>query len=96
MLNFLLEHKDILCLVGGAILGALIPKAKIYLLGKLLGKQFPQTITLKIADIVDTFEQGHRNAEFNGNKNIISNEQLHEGAKKLKNDLIQGLGKKLN
>lgn len=83
-MNFLLEHKDIGFIVLGAIIGSLLPKAKVHFLGKKVGEKLPTKTTIMIADLIDEFEQGLRNKEFNGNKNIISNEQLTEETKKLK------------
>lgn len=83
-MNFLLEHKELWFIIIGAVIGSLLPKAKVYLLGKKVGEKLPKKTAIMIADLIDEFEQGLRNKDFKGNKNIISNEQLSEETKKLK------------
>lgn len=83
-MNFLLEHKELGFIIIGAIIGSLLPKAKVHLLGKKVGEKLPTKTAIMIADLIDEFEQGLRNKEFKGNKNVISNEQLSEETKKLK------------
>lgn len=83
-MKFLLDNKELLFLIGGAIIGSLLPKAKVHLLGKKVGEKLPTKTAIMIADLIDEFEQGLRNKDFKGNKNIISNEQLSEETKKLK------------
>lgn len=83
-MNFLLEHKELGFMIIGAVIGSLLPKAKVHLLGKKVGEKLPKKTAIMIADLIDEFEQGLRNKEFKGNKNLISNEQLSEETKKLK------------
>lgn len=83
-MDFLLEHKELGFIIIGAIIGSLLPKAKVHLLGKKVGEKLPTKTAIMIADLIDEFEQGLRNKDFKGNKNIISNEQLSEETKKLK------------
>lgn len=83
-MNFLLEHKELGFIIIGAVIGSLLPKAKVHLLGKKVGEKLPTKTAIMIADLIDEFEQGLRNKEFKGNKNVISNEQLSEETKKLK------------
>lgn len=83
-MNFLLEHKELSFIVIGVVIGSLLPKAKVHLLGKKVGEKLPTKTAIMIADLIDEFEQGLRNKEFKGNKNLISNEQLSEETKKLK------------
>lgn len=83
-MDFLLEHKELGFIIIGAVIGSLLPKAKVHLLGKEVGEKLPTKTAIMIADLIDEFEQGLRNKEFKGNKNLISNEQLSEETKKLK------------
>lgn len=83
-MDFLLEHKELWFIIIGAVIGSLLPKAKVHLLGKKVGEKLPTKTAIMIADLIDEFEQGLRNKDFKGNKNIISNEQLSEETKKLK------------
>lgn len=83
-MEFLIEHKEIGYIIAGAIIGSLLPKAKVRFLGKKVREKLPTKTAIMIADLIDEFEQGLRNKEFKGNKNIISNEQLSEETKKLK------------
>lgn len=83
-MDFLLEHKELGFIIIGAVIGSLLPKAKVHLLGKKVGEKLPTKTAIMIADLIDEFEQGLRNKEFKGNKNVISNEQLSEETKKLK------------
>lgn len=83
-MDFLLEHKELGFIIIGAVIGSLLPKAKVHLLGKKVGEKLPTKTAIMIADLIDEFEQGLRNKEFKGNKNLISNEQLSEETKKLK------------
>lgn len=92
--KFILEHKDILLLGLGAIIGVILPKAKTHLLGRKVGQKIPKKIAIMIADQIDAFEQGLRNKEYQGNKDIVSNQQIGQSTHKLKVDL--GLDQKLN
>ena len=83
-MDFLLEHKELGFIIIGAVIGSLLPKAKVHLLGKKVGEKLPTKTAIMIADLIDEFEQGLRNKEFKGNKHVISNEQLSEETKKLK------------
>ena len=83
-MEFLIEHKEIGYIIVGAIIGSLLPKAKVRFLGKKVREKLPTKTAIVLADLIDEFEQGLRNKEFKGNKNIISNEQLSEETKKLK------------
>lgn len=83
-MNFLLEHKELGFIIIGTVIGSLLPKAKAHLLGKKIGEKLPNKTAIMLADLIDEFEQGLRNKDFKGNKNIISNEQLSEETKKLK------------
>lgn len=89
-MNFLLEHKDIVLLIAGGIIGVVLPKAKAHLLGKKVGEKIPRKVAIMLADQIDAFEKGLRNENYRGDKNLISNEQLSEKTEKLKVNL--GLG----
>lgn len=89
-MNFLVEHKEIVLLIAGGIIGVILPKAKAHLLGKKVGEKIPGKVAIMLADQIDAFEKGLRNENYRGDKNLISNEQLSEKTEKLKVDL--GLG----
>lgn len=89
-MNFLVEHKEIVLLIAGGIIGIVLPKAKAHLLGKKVGEKIPKKVAIILADQIDAFEKGLRNENYQGDKNLISNEQLSEKTEKLKVDL--GLG----
>lgn len=86
-MNFIVEHKDVLFLFLGAILGVVLPKAKTNLLGRKVGEKIPKKIALMIADQIDSFEKGLRQQDINGNVSIISNDQLIKETKNLKVNL---------
>lgn len=90
-MDFLIEHKDTFLLVGGTILGIVIakvwPKSKTYALGRKLGGRISRKAALELAAHIDAFEHGLRNEDYQGDKNLISNQQLSEKTEKLKIDL---------
>ena len=86
-MNFIVEHKDVLFLFLGAILGVVLPKAKTNLLGRKVGEKIPKKIALMIADQIDSFEKGLRQQDINGNVSIISNDQLIKETENLKVNL---------
>lgn len=49
-MNFIIEHKDIWLLVLGAVIGIILPKAKINLLDRKVGEKIPKKIALMIDD----------------------------------------------
>lgn len=90
-MEFLIEHKDTFLLLGGTILGVIIakvwPKSKTHALGRKLGERISRKTALELADHIDAFEHGLRNEEYQGDKNLISNQQLTDRTEKLKIDL---------
>ena len=86
-MNYIIEHKDILFLVLGAILGIVLPKAKTNLLGRKVGEKIPKKIAIMIADQIDSFEKGLRQQDVNGNLSIVSNDQLKKETENLKINL---------
>ncbi|WP_407536242.1 hypothetical protein [Cetobacterium somerae] len=59
-MNFIIEHKDILLLALGTIIGIVLPKAKANLLGRKVREKIPKKIAIMIADQIDSFEKGLR------------------------------------
>lgn len=86
-MNYILEHKDILFLVLGGILGIVLPKAKINLLGRKVGEKIPKKIAVMIANQIDSFEKGLRQQDVNGNVSLITNDQLSKETESLKINL---------
>ena len=86
-MNYIIEHKDILFLVLGAILGIVLPKAKTNLLGRKVGEKIPKKIAIMIADQIDSFEKGLRQQDVNGNVSLITNDQLSKETESLKINL---------
>ena len=86
-MNYIIEHKDILFLVLGAILGIVLPKAKTNLLGRKVGEKIPKKIAIMIADQIDSFEKGLRQQDVNGNVSLTTNDQLSKEVENLKVNL---------
>ncbi|WP_332637982.1 hypothetical protein [Cetobacterium sp.] len=82
-----MKHKDYVILIAGVALGAFIPLAKVHLIGRTVGSKLPRKAAEQLADYLDAFEHGLRNKDYEGNKNIISNQQLSQETKKLKINL---------
>ena len=86
-MEFLTEHKDIIFIVVGFLIGTLIPKAKANLFGQKIGQRIPGKVAIAIADQIDAFEKGMRQQDVNGDSSIVSNEQLLKGTENLKINL---------
>lgn len=69
------------------VLGIFIPKEKVFSLGKAAGQKLPKSVTIKVAEYLDTIEQGLLKSTFNGDRAIVSNDQVSEAVKKVKIDL---------
>jgi hypothetical protein len=69
------------------ILGIFIPKEKVFSLGKVAGQKLPKSVTIKMAEYLDSIEQGLLEATHNGDKAIVSNNQVSDAVKKVKIDL---------
>lgn len=82
-MEFIQNHMELICLLGGAIIGVLLPKAKTHLLGRKVGEKIPKKVAIMIADQIDAFEKGLRNEDYRGDKNLISNDQLSKRTEKL-------------
>lgn len=87
-MNLIIEHKDILLLALGAIIGVILPKAKTNLLGRKIGEKISKKIAIMIADQIDSFEKGLRQQDINGNVSLITNDQLSKETKNLKLNLV--------
>lgn len=86
-MNFIVEHKDILLLALGAIIGVILPKAKTNLLGRKVGEKIPKKIAIMVADQIDSIEKELRQQDVNGNVSLITNDQLFKETKNLKVNL---------
>ncbi|MGL4646634.1 MAG: hypothetical protein ACRDAG_01180 [Cetobacterium somerae] len=86
-MEFLTEHKEAILVGIGFLIGIFLPLAKVHLVGKTIGQKIPKKIAIQIADYIDAFEHGLRNEEYQGDKNLISNQQLTDRTEKLKIDL---------
>lgn len=86
-MEFVQNHMELIYLLGGAIIGVLLPKAKTHLLGRKVGEKIPKKVAIMIADQIDAFEKGLRNEDYRGDKNLISNDQLSKRTEKLKVNL---------
>lgn len=86
-MKFLLEYKEVLFLILGAIIGSFIPLAKVNFIGKTIGSKLPKKARIQLANYIDAFEKGLRNQDYRGDKNLITNNQLIEKTKILKSDL---------
>ncbi|MGL5427212.1 MAG: hypothetical protein ACRDAS_04785 [Cetobacterium sp.] len=78
------NHIELICLLIGAIVGGLLPKAKTNLFGQKLGQKIPKKLAVIIADQIDSFEKGLRQQDVNGDSSLVSNEQLLKGTEELK------------
>lgn len=86
-MEFIQEHIELICLLVGAIVGVVLPKAKTNLFGQKVGQKIPKKIAIMIADQIDSFEKGLRQQDVNGDSSIVSNEQLLKETEKLKINL---------
>ena len=86
-MEFFNQNKEIIFVGLGIIIGAFLPLAKTHFIGKKVGQKIPKKLAIIIANHLDAFEKGLRDENFNGNKNIISNDQLTEKKEKLMLDL---------
>lgn len=87
MKDFFINNMEMIGIIGAFIIGVLIPNPKVWRLGKVTGEKLPSKIAKELADKLDSFEQGLRGKEYNGDKTIVSNEQIKEETEKLKIDL---------
>lgn len=86
-MEFLIEHKEVIFVGLGVLIGAFIPVAKTHLIGRKVGEKIPKKLALAIADHLDAFEKGLRDENYRGDKNLISNNQLSQRKEKLMLDL---------
>ncbi|MGL5621327.1 hypothetical protein [Cetobacterium sp.] len=86
-MEFIQNHIELICLIGGAIVGVILPKAKANLFGQKVGQKIPRKVAIAIADQIDAFEKGMRQQDVNGDNSIVSNEQLLKGTESLKINL---------
>lgn len=93
ILNIAKEHQEIILTGITFLIAWLLPNPKIKWLGKKTGEKIPKKLAMTIKEKLDAFEEGLIEENVNGNKDIISNEQLKEKSNKLKLDL--GLEPKL-
>ncbi|WP_319370616.1 hypothetical protein [uncultured Ilyobacter sp.] len=69
------------------VVGVLIPKEKVFVIGSKAGKKLPKNISLQLAEYMNSFEQGLLDATYEGDKSIVSNNQVSEAVGKIKIDL---------
>ena len=86
-MEFIQNHMELICLLGGAVIGVLLPKAKTNLFGQKVGQKIPKKIAIMIADQIDSFEKVLRQQDVNGDSSVVSNEQLLKETEKLKINL---------
>lgn len=86
-MEFIQNHIELIYLLGGTVIGILLPKAKTHLIGKKIGEKIPKKLALAIADHLNAFEKGLRDENYRGDKNLISNDQLSQKKEKLMLDL---------
>lgn len=87
MKEFFMEHIEFFGILGGFIIGWVLPNPKVNKAGISLGEKLPEKLKIEIANKLDAFEQGLRGQEYNGDSNIVSNEQLSQSTDKLRIDL---------
>lgn len=87
MKEIIMNNMEIIGIIAAFIIGLILPNPKIWSFGKKVGNKLPTKLKNELADKLDSFEQGLRGKEYNGNKNIVSNEQVKEETEKLKIDL---------
>ena len=87
MKDFIINNSEILVTIGVFFIGLFLPNPKIFSVGKKLGEKIPEKLRVELADKIDSFEQGLRCKEVDGDGSITSNEQISEGVSKLKVDL---------
>lgn len=87
MKEIVMNNMEIIGIIAAFIIGLILPNPKIWKFGKNVGDKLPIKLKNELADKLDSFEQGLRGKEYNGNKNIVSNEQVKEETEKLKIDL---------
>lgn len=87
MKEIVMNNMEIIGIIAAFIIGLILPNPKIWKFGKNVGDKLPIKLKNELADKIDSFEQGLRGREYNGDKNIVSNEQVKEETEKLKIDL---------
>lgn len=87
MKEFLINNMEVIGVIAAFLIGLVLPNPRIWKFGKNVGDKLPRKLKNELADKLDSFEQGLRGKEYNGDKSIVSNEQAAEEAEKLKIDL---------
>lgn len=87
ILNFAIEHKELIIAGECSLVCWLLPNPKLTWLGKKASSKIPPKVAKIIKEKLDAFEEGLIACEFDGNKNIIHNDQIKEKTEKLKIDL---------
>lgn len=87
ILNFAVEHKEIIITIGCSLTAWLLPNPKLTWLGKKAGSKIPPKVAKMIKEKLDAFEEGLIIENVNGNSDLISNTQLKEKKKDLEIDL---------
>lgn len=87
MKDFIINNAEILGTVAVFFIGLFLPNPKIFSVGKKVGEKIPKKLREELADKIDSFEQGLRGQNVDGDRSLTSNEQISEGVSKLKVDL---------
>ena len=87
MKDFIINNAEILGTITVFLLAYFLPNPKIFSVGKKVGEKIPKKLREELADKIDSFEQGLRGQNVDGDGSLTSNEQINEGVSKLKVDL---------
>lgn len=86
-MEFINENLGLLTPLAVFLIGWLLPPLRFNALGKTIGTKLPENVKVLIAERLDAFEKGLLNLTVDGNKSLISNDQLKDESEKLKIDL---------
>lgn len=87
MKDFIMNNSELIGIIAALVIGWFLPNPKVNLFGKKVGEKIPKKLREELADKIDSFEQGLRGQNVDGDDSITSNEQISEGVSKLKVDL---------
>lgn len=87
MKEFIMNNMELIGIIGGFLIGWFLPNPKVHATGASIGEKLPEKLKIELANKLDAFEQGLRGQEYNGDSNIVSNEQLSQSTDKLRVDL---------
>lgn len=87
MKDFIMNNMELIGIIGGFLIGWFLPSPKVNKAGRVVGEKLPEKLKMELANKLDAFEQGLRGQEYNGDSNVVSNEQLSQSTEKLRVDL---------